>query len=1294
MAKHMMKTLVILAAALTNLTSIVPAATIDASTAAQLTAALAKATPGTTVQLAAGTYACTPRIPAGVTLCGTGYEKTILDVGAADVGLTLAGNRATAAKLTVASRGGTAILARGVEKVGLSGVLVRRGAVGIRIQEADGARIENCIVDGSLTGIALDRVKRAEIVNNTLTHTDSVGIALAGVSESAVFNNLVAHAGVAIGISQPGTNLSVDHNLYLALFTGKFNDELARISLGPWRDVSGGLDAQSVSLAVVFRDAAKGDYQPVSMLDWNPAIPTTAGWGVQELGGIQAPVEDIAGEKRPASPSVGAREGAGQATVTPDGTFTIQKSEGTKSAGVFTRDGTLVRYLFRDLPLAKGTYGFVLPSRSEQGAAIAPGDYELRLVESNLRWSYRMLTANNGVGTRLDESDRDGLGRVAFGGDNCLILAGGWNERAENIRAKDLTSGKALWTVPGMAETLGLCRGGDGLIYVLQKSKPNPVVIRLDNKGHLQAWPTGRLKLPVAIANANGLAELDGILYVTSKDGEVYRLPVATGKLELAFKTAGPFGPVADRQRKLLWMICGGQGFMGGAVTAFTPTGEMKYTVKQVVNPLGVAVRGDRLAVADYDAGKVRYFDIRNPVTPVARQVIGRGDGPYGPVAADRFWFQKGPYTSARGVIMDLDDAGRLALLDSGSRPIVFAADGTNLYMGNAQFGNFPTIARFAGEENVARFFDPGARVSWIVDARNGSWRPEAYWGRPERVGNTIGFFKYRGSVYGVVTYTTPAAKQKRSGFLVLRYDNYVGKIVAFYCSGKGGLVVVRDENGDGAITAADGPGTPVLKTDGKQVGMDAMVRFTRMEPYNHNSIRAGTGQIWIFKGVDSKGYPLYEFPAGRAFAVNAKALVSPYTFKSGPAVGSESVTADDGELIATMITRDSPHGMGLSNSGGIDVARFRKDGTLRWYLPMNDFGPVQGVKQVTPGFILTSWGHQAEWIGLDDDGLSLGHLGFPREAHWSGYWVDHPEQHVLFQGNDGKLHVLVGDYFLNGDHWLSLRNYDNYRKAAYPFAVVAARAAVLAGQAPQTTFMQASSEKPRVTVKKLRQPLVIDGGLEKWRRIGLAPQIVITPATARRGITSAKQCSAVVRLAYEGKSLYVQVLRFCEVPTFHQTIATGTNLQDTVEMAINGFFPDGFQFSIGKFSSDGDQIVRRRFFVKMQLTLPAEVAPRVVKVLENAAAVEERRLVEAATGEDLAQAKVIVTEFKLPIDARTWAGSEKTLFPVESGKGCWLGFTIDDNDVPGADLQRTEVWPASFNTFAPKEDSAWVVFE
>ena len=94
-----------------------------------------------------------------------------------------------------------------------------------------------------------------------------------------------------------------------------------------------------------------------------------------------------------------------------------------------------------------------------------------------------------------------------------------------------------------------------------------------------------------------------------------------------------------------------------------------------------------------------------------------------------------------------------------------------------------------------------------------------------------------------------------------------------------------------------------------------------------------------------------------------------------------------------------------------------------------------------------------------------------------------------------------------------------------------------------------------------------IDGKLEKWRAAGITPQIVMTPVTGH-GIDSPRDASAVIRLAYQGQDLYVQVLRFDDVVSFHQP-GTKSHLQDTMEMALNGFF-DGFQFSISHFTDTG----------------------------------------------------------------------------------------------------------------------------
>jgi hypothetical protein len=204
---------------------------------------------------------------------------------------------------------------------------------------------------------------------------------------------------------------------------------------------------------------------------------------------------------------------------------------------------------------------------------------------------------------------------------------------------------------------------------------------------------------------------------------------------------------------------------------------------------------------------------------------------------------------------------------------------------------------------------------------------------------------------------------------------------------------------------------------------------------------------------------------------------------------------------------------------------------------------------------------------------------------------------------------------------------------------------------------------------------------------------VLITPVTATGDIDGPGDCSAVVRLAYEGSNLYVQVLRFDDVVTFHQPVAK-SNAQDTVEIMLNGFH-EGFQWSVTNTTDAGAAMIRRRFFAQdLQDLTPAEHAPRSIKVLDDAKGVPERELIEAAYGVDLSKSKVIVTEFKLPIDRVSYRGSESSAFPVRSGATFWLGFLICDNDTPGADIQDFLVWPASYGTFQPKEDGALAVFE
>jgi len=171
-----------------------------------------------------------------------------------------------------------------------------------------------------------------------------------------------------------------------------------------------------------------------------------------------------------------------------------------------------------------------------------------------------------------------------------------------------------------------------------------------------------------------------------------------------------------------------------------------------------------------------------------------------------------------------------------------------------------------------------------------------------------------------------------------------------------------------------------------------------------------------------------------------------------------------------------------------------------------------------------------------------------------------------------------------------------------------------------------------------------------------------------------------------------VQVIKFDDVATMHQPLAKHY-LQDSVECCINGFL-HGFKFNVTRTQEHGDTVFRDRFYHTEfnRVFTPAEV-PRSIRVLDDAAEVEERRLIESIYGCDLAKGRVIVTEFKLPLSL-AFEGDAKAGPTGTSGDTMWIGFMLDGNDTPGSDVQDLLVYPATYSTFALKELGCLATFE
>ncbi|MCY2995095.1 MAG: right-handed parallel beta-helix repeat-containing protein [Planctomycetota bacterium] len=494
-------------------------------------AELAQARPGAVVELPAGTFAGGFTVPPGVTLRGAGCQRTVIEARGAAVAVKLTGKGARVENLSVTSSG-VGIDMSAAEDVAVRRVLIVGGTTGIRAGQVDQATIENVIVARALIGISLNQARRSTVANCTVFTADACGLSVSQATDTAVFNNVVVHAGTGVVVGGENRNLALDYNLYVALTIGKLEGQLQRPSLPTWRDVTGGLDAHSVQLNVDFANPHKNDFHPVTTLSWNPSRIVTADWGVPELAGHKAPLTDLDGQPRAGAYDLGVFEAPDMPARPADGQFQIAADEGLKSAGVFTPDNRAVSYLFQGLPLKKGVYGFTLPTRDLFGRPIPPGNYELRVVESQVDWIYRGMAANAGAGPTADESDSIHVGLVAYTPDNQLLTASGWSERHINLRLGDPATGKARWVFEGSADSTGLCLDGAGRIYLARNGADKSVdLYRIDPAtGTPIARSDGRLcvnlKGKFRSQYLGGLAELGGKLYAA--DAEVDQVLFAT----------------------------------------------------------------------------------------------------------------------------------------------------------------------------------------------------------------------------------------------------------------------------------------------------------------------------------------------------------------------------------------------------------------------------------------------------------------------------------------------------------------------------------------------------------------------------------------------------------------------------------------------------------------------------------------------------------------------------------------------------------------------------------------------
>ena len=1269
---------------------------------------ITSASPGSVVELPAGRHVMADvEVPAGVEVRGAGHRETWVDASAGSAGFVLSGEGAGLSGLTIRGAAGAGVRVIEGRGVSVSGVRVEDCLTGLSAQRSSELRVENCVLANNRTGAAFSQVSESVFVNNTLHNNGSLGLSVVKTNGLVAFNNIISNS--VMGLFVEGLkDCVIDHNLYQVNYVGSTPGQVRTVTVQRMHALVG-TSKHSVQYPIEYADAARGDFGPVTPMPWARHKPTTAYFARTSLAGVAAPAQDLDGTPR-GEPQVGAVWVGDFEIDTPVHLLTLRHDPGVKSAGIFDTDGVLVSYLFHNLALPAGDYPYTWPTRDWQGRPIVPGTYELRVVESDLAMRYKGLVFNSGLSSHVkDRSPFSDVRYAAFAPDGRVLTGHGWSESHLQVRTFDRDYREAGWSATGSAEIFGLAVDGDEAVYTL--TSPNKegeafiVTQRSLETGEPIPFAAGEGAAVVSgvfSKQPHGLAVLGDRLYVSDPGSS--RLFVAARSLPVfdrAVTLDEPRSVVADPSIGRLWVIGANRELWclnaeGGVVRSH----ELGFAIHQLAAAPG------RLAVLSAETRKVHLFETQadGSLTPI--HTVGSGEDRAGPFRDDTFTFQESSESKSTLANIALRDDGALLVLDP-PRTLFYDAGGKLIRQTISVWGQHQAGGKLAGDDQP-RWWNRNAQFSMKMDAEADTWSPDGVWvfdqpGLHHRP--MIGVMTDAGRNFGLYRIDP---KHMWQGIVAIEFDErYRGRsVVAWHIDKQRGNAWIKriDSNGDGVIDENDEPGEPVAMVNGKpfSFGYDPRLIYPDGERNLRFSGRvgaSGVGRLVRYTGLDDTGLPTFGWADAEVFHARngdteAAMVTSPFDFKTSEQINhrvGEFNTFPDGTVVFSATTKTGG-GSGLAHVAGTDVAAASPGGRLRWFHPLPRTEGVHGI-QIYDDILITQDFTDMDWYMLNPDGLGLGIHGIPPEMHWGGMWNDHPEQYRLYRGNDGKAYAILGDYVLTAYHHFALENEDAVHMHRRKVTLDPPVAASLEQQPGRPFPSKVEAPTFKLNIRKLDQPLPIDGDLAKWRNLGLAPQVLVTPETASGDITGPADLSVVIRLAHEGGNLYVQAIRFDDVVTMHQPLANHYK-QDSLEVCINSFL-EGFKFNVTRTREHGDTVYRDRFYPddRWNRVFDPDVAPRVIRVLDDASAIEERELIESIYGLDLSGSRVIVTEFKLPM-AEAFADDPAAGVAGRSGDQMWIGFMLGDNDQPGSDTQDLCVFPATYNTFAVKTKGALATFE
>jgi len=1015
------------------------------------------------------------------------------------------------------------------QQVQIAGLTFRGSGEGINLERVRGAVIERCSFEGLGKAVTLSECEDARLESTVITH-GVMGVVVKNATRTRLAHLTVASCSAAGVMISSSANGQIRNSLLLDNATSLVADNASAPSwssdynticgtLGSWGQVAlcrvpyewastSGQERHSNYVAPAFVNPTKYDLHPDVAVTWGGGLP-----GMTVGLSLDPPVK-LDRDGKPFTVRTG-HVGTGaydypEPKPAPGWqklAVTLPATGVRQSAGIFAKDGTLLRTLVAD---AVGVRELWWDGRNDVGAPVAADTYEVRSIVHDMRMVDDGTLGDNG--NPLGTYNCDNANRIVVYPDNSFVVSTYYDEAGVPLRyyaasgqpiGGSALTDKNIWAMALEGQGKNLIAGVDRVLQRIvfpgeRARMPNgaasyPILAVGET---LAKGPDGKADCPFG-----GVAVANGRIYVTVPlaGGPVLRsfdLANGTKVMDTPIPVAGDVDADAVGQ---VWILADRE------VIAVTAQGTIAKRYQAGVPGAYLAVGPDQLALIS--SSKIAFLRLADG-TPVRNIGKEHATDTWQPVSGDLYrGLRDGAFMPSGEFIVC--ESGRVRAFLPQTGQVTLTA-----------ISNFMDVA-VPHPTKPDYVYCYGATVFHLNHA-TGAWemvRESPANNLDYQMGQCITAGTIDGRQYLIVTNTDshkPTDEEVKQGYQTRTHA----------------IIDITD---------------PVNPRFAGHLRTGTLWAYTNLRIDKDGNIRLLAFQqmrviVIAYQGRDAQGrlkYPAMTrpLPEGITLLGPGEKDTSYFSMSQQGGIALDPRTNDTYFLAYTPQHGKMVPAWGASGTG---IGKMTGDGKTRWFA-LSSGGNYTGIGAVADAketYVMAGKdtnGGQIDLFSSEGLRLTTGACGWA--ANWTTGMVDLRDGLQPYLRPDGKPGAYVEDDNIGRFIRFRVDGADTLTRTVTPLTWAGNGATV--GGPPIPHAVDGKTLSNQVRVPRVA-PLPVDGDWTKWSAAGIAPQIVSLPVigwgrTAPQNLLQTFDAgTSIGALAHDGKNLYVYFLTTDNTPHFH----------------------------------------------------------------------------------------------------------------------------------------------------------------